>query len=242
MPWMIAIAKHGCQQRARAVLEKHAENAKRAPDRPMAPGTLETYFPMTREKTKDRTGRSTNKDLYYLGHYFFVRLESNWFNKRDIEHDRNFCFLKLTPDWINKVLNAEGVADVFCSTPTIEKIDEQGELVRLEQDEIDKQSQPLIVSDAYVHNQYKSYEDQSGYIPLKRKLKRGQKIRVTTGLLEGHVGTIAEDFEKDMRRGMVAASLDFMGARRVELPREDFEPIYTEFLRTTKSGVNPGGA
>ena len=115
MPWLIAIAKHDCQQRARAVLEKHAENAKRAPGQQKAPGTLECYFPMTREKTKDRTGRSTNKDLYYLGHYFFVRLESNWFNKRDIEHDRNFFFLKLTPDWINKVLNAEGVADVLHS-------------------------------------------------------------------------------------------------------------------------------
>ena len=102
--------------------------------------------------------------------------------------------------------------------------------------------QPLLLSDAYIHNNYKSYEDRSGYIPLKRKLKRGQKIRVKAGLLEGAVGTIAEDFEEDMRRGMVAASLDFMGARRVELPREDFEPIYTEFLRTTKSGVNPGGA
>jgi len=90
MPWLIAIAKHNRQQRARAVLEKHAENAKRAPDKPKAPGTLSCYFPMTREKVKDRTGRSTTKDLYYLGHYFFVRVESNWFDKRDIEHDRNF--------------------------------------------------------------------------------------------------------------------------------------------------------
>jgi hypothetical protein len=90
VPWMIAIAKHDCQKRARAALEKRA--------------TLECYFPMTREKVKDCTGRSTTKDLYYLGHYFFVRLESTWFNKRDIEHDRNFFFLKLTPDWINKVL------------------------------------------------------------------------------------------------------------------------------------------
>ena len=31
MPWMIAIAKHNSQQRARAVLEKHAENMKRRP-------------------------------------------------------------------------------------------------------------------------------------------------------------------------------------------------------------------
>ena len=42
VPWMIAIAKHDCQKLACAVLEKHAENAKRAPGQPKASGTAET--------------------------------------------------------------------------------------------------------------------------------------------------------------------------------------------------------
>jgi hypothetical protein len=225
VPWMIAIAKHDCQQRARAVLEKHAENSKRAPGQPKAPGTLSCYFPMTREKVKDRTGRSTTKDLYYLGHYFFVRLERDWIDDVLPAPAPDFFFLKLTPDWIDAVKHARGVANVFCSEPKIEDVDEELPL------------QPLIVSDAYVHNNYKCYEDQSGYIPLKRKWKRGQKFRVKAGLLEGAVGI----FEDELSRGRAAALIN---GRHVELPdyQRNLDPIYTGSHRAfSKSGVSPGG-
>ena len=286
MPWMIAIAKHDCQKLARAVLEKHAENSKRAglslaeylikarrnSTLPKAPGTLECYFPMAQKKRviDHRTGRSILEDMYVLGNYFFVRLEPNWFDKRDVptpwidkhgkEHG-NFFFLKLTTDcWINMVLDADGVADVFCSTPRIKQDDEVScSYPRIEDvdeklgwqcgqkekfgwkggQKVDEQLQPLIVSNAYVHNQYKCYEDQSGYIPLEHTWKRGQKMRATAGPLVGAVGT----FEEELECGRTFARFDILGKDvRVELPKEDLDPIYTEFLRTTKLGVNPSGA
>ena len=49
---------------------------------------------MTREKVKDRTGRSTTKDLYYLGHYFFVKLEPTGLTNAISNTTRDFFFLE----------------------------------------------------------------------------------------------------------------------------------------------------
>jgi hypothetical protein len=231
LPWLIAIAelkeaarvalaaKRGLEKDTRRRLKTLAERLDEEHD-------IISYFPLTiEEHVKNRRGRSEMRIANYLGKYFFVKLKRNWFDKRNIpsyidkhdtKHDLPYFFLKLSPDWLEEVLRARGVVDV-CST----------------QDD-DERLQPLLISDEELRLKVKSHEV-DGFIPLKRKWKRGQKMRVTEGLLEGSVGT----FEMDLRRGKAAALL--INGRHVELPEGYFDPIYTG-SHMAYSGVIPGGS
>jgi transcription antitermination factor NusG len=140
---------------------------------------IKTYFPMTKKVVVNRfTARSEKIPDYYFGNYFFV---------------------EFTPNWIDDVMRARGVANVLhrdelSPAPEASNMIEHYEKV------------PRLVSDRDLYLKVRSHEV-NGYIPLKRGLKRGQRVKVTSGAMKGRTGT----FEQDLGHSRMAALFDFIG-------------------------------
>ena len=215
MPWMIAIAELKEAARvalaAKRVLAKNSRRRlKTLAERLDEEHGIESYFPLTMDRVKKR-GRSEMRIRNYLGQYFFIKLKRSWFDKRSIptyvdergKHDLPYFFLKLSSDWLKEVYHERGILDV-CST---------------------QDDGPLLMSDAELRFKVKSHEV-DGFIPLERKRKRGENMRVTEGPLKGRVGI----FETDLRRGKAAALM--IDGKRVVVPEQFFDPIDISTHRT----------
>jgi hypothetical protein len=165
---------------------------------------IKTYFPMTKKVVVNRyTGRSEKFPAFYFGQYFFV---------------------EYTPTWIEDVLHARGVADVIhhdellpapdAAPPTV--IDKEMYFKVKGRGEELYTKVPLIVSDRELYLKVRSHEV-NGFIPIKKRgLQRGQRVKVISGAMKGHKGTLAED----EGRSRIAALFDVMGSKDVKFDLE----------------------
>jgi transcription antitermination factor NusG len=188
--WMAALAKPRQQEVAREELERRG---------------IKTYFPMTKKDVFNRfTGRFEKFPDYYFGRYFFV---------------------EYIPTWIKDVLHAKGVADVLHYDVLVPAPEEVPSTV------IDKaaylkvkgrievvEKVPYTASEREIYLKVRSHEV-NGFIPIKKKrgLQRGQRVKVISGAMKGHKGTLAED---DDGRSRIAALFDVMGSKDVKFNLE----------------------
>jgi hypothetical protein len=108
----------------------------------------------------------------------------------------DYFFVESISTWIDDVLHVRGVRDVLHYDVEEINNNEETKLIK----------KPFILSNRELWKEVKSHED-NGYIPLKRGLRRGQKVRVD--VLNGYVGKLEED--EDLARSTMVARIDFMG-------------------------------
>jgi transcription antitermination factor NusG len=187
--WMAALAKPRQQEVAREELKRRG---------------VKTYFPMIKKNVFNRfTGRFEKFPDYYFDRYFFV------------EH---------TPNWIEDVLYAKGVADVLHYDELLPAPDavppaviDKAAYLKMKGRNEEFKKVPLTVSDRELYEKVRSHEV-NGFIPIKKKhgLQRGQRVKVISGAMKGHKGTLAED----EGRSRIAALFNFMGSKDVKFDLE----------------------